>query len=126
MSSEQVEQVRAMQEQQKLEKQVYKHYNDCDLYIFLHLSTFHLLLFSSSLSLPLSSLPSSCFLSLSLSPTQAIESEEREREKEWNRRRIAEARAGLVLEAQLQRCKKDEVKKLAQENRKMAEEQLAR
>ena len=60
------------------------------------------------------------------SPTQAIESEEREREKEWNRRRIAEARAGLVLEAQLQRCKKDELKKLAQENRQMAEEQLAR
>ena len=65
-------------------------------------------------------------LPLPLSPTKAIESEEREREKEWNRRRIAEARAGLVLEAQLQRCKNDELKKLAQENRQMAEEQLAR
>ena len=50
----------------------------------------------------------------------------REREKEWNRRRIAEARAGLVLEAQLARRRKDEMKKLAQENRQLAEEQLAR
>ena len=39
---------------------------------------------------------------------------------------MAEARAGLVLEAQLTRRKKDELKKLAQENRQLAEEQLAR
>ena len=53
-------------------------------------------------------------------------SEEREREWEWERRRIAEARAGLVLEAQLERRRKDELKQLAQENRQLAEEQLAR
>ena len=58
--------------------------------------------------------------------TQSLQSEEREREEEWDRRRVAEARAGLVLEAQLNRRKKDELKKLARENRQMAEEQLAR
>ena len=57
---------------------------------------------------------------------QTLQSEEREREREWERRRIAEARAGLVLETQLNRCRKDDLKKLAQENRQMAEEQLAR
>ena len=57
---------------------------------------------------------------------QTLESEEREREREWERRRVAEARAGLVLEAQLGRQRKDELKKLAQENRQLAEEQLAR
>ena len=57
---------------------------------------------------------------------QTLKSEEIEREKEWERQRVAQARAGLVLEAQLARCRKDELKKLAQENRQLAEDQLAR
>ena len=39
---------------------------------------------------------------------------------------MAQARAGLVLEAQLARRKRDELRKLALENRQLAEEQLAR
>jgi hypothetical protein len=57
---------------------------------------------------------------------QALESEERERESQWERQRVAQARAGLVLEAQLVRRKRDELRKLAQENRQLAEDQLAR
>lgn len=57
---------------------------------------------------------------------QRLESEEREREREWERQRVAQARAGLVLEAQLARCRREELKKLAEENRQLAEDQLAK
>lgn len=63
---------------------------------------------------------------INLNTTQRLESEEREREKEWNRRRIAEARAGLVLENQLSRQRREERKELARENKQMAEEQQAK
>ena len=39
---------------------------------------------------------------------------------------MAQARAGLVLEAQLARRKRDELRTLALENKQLAEEQLAR
>ena len=46
--------------------------------------------------------------------------------KEWDRRRVAEARAGLVLESQLSKKKKEQAKKLAEENRQLAAEQRAK
>ena len=58
--------------------------------------------------------------------TQALRSEEREREKEWDRRRVAEAKAGLVLESQLEKKQKDLKRKLAEENRQLAAEQRAK
>ena len=57
---------------------------------------------------------------------QALRSEEREREKEWDRRRVAEAKAGLVLESQLEKKQRDLRKKLAEENRQLAAEQRAK
>ena len=57
---------------------------------------------------------------------QALRSEEREREKEWDRRRVAEAKAGLVLESQLEKKQKDLKRKLAEENRQLAAEQRAK
>ena len=57
---------------------------------------------------------------------QALRSEEREREKEWDHRRVAEAKAGLVLESQLEKKQKDLRRKLAEENRQLAAEQRAK
>ena len=61
-----------------------------------------------------------------MSHMQALRSEEREREKEWDRRRVAEAKAGLVLESQLEKKQKDLKRKLAEENRQLAAEQRAK
>ena len=61
-----------------------------------------------------------------MSYMQALRSEEREREKEWDRRRVAEAKAGLVLESQLEKKQKDLKRKLAEENRQLAAEQRAK
>ena len=57
---------------------------------------------------------------------QALRSEERELEKEWDRQRVAEAKAGLVLESQLEKKQKDLRRKLAEENRQLAAEQRAK
>ena len=61
-----------------------------------------------------------------MSYIQALRSEEREREKEWDRRRVAEAKAGLVLESQLEKQQKDLKRKLAEENRQLAADQRAK
>ena len=46
--------------------------------------------------------------------------------REWDRRRVAEARAGLLLERKSEKTKKEIKKKLAEENRQLAMEQKAR
>ena len=46
--------------------------------------------------------------------------------KEWERRRVAEAKAGIILERQEERSRKELQKKLAEENRQLAMEQKAR
>ena len=53
-------------------------------------------------------------------------SEQQQIEMEWDRRRVAEARAGLVLENQLNRKKKQEAKELAEQNKLLAAEQKAK
>ena len=45
---------------------------------------------------------------------------------EWDRRCVAEARAGLLLERQVERKRKELQKQLAEENRQLAMEQKAR
>ena len=57
---------------------------------------------------------------------QILRQEEQAREQELDRRRIAEAKAGLVLESQLGRKKKNLAQTLAQENRQLAAEQRAK
>ena len=47
-------------------------------------------------------------------------------EREWERRRLAEARAGLVRENQIAREREELRKQLANENKKIAAEQRAR
>lgn len=45
---------------------------------------------------------------------------------EWDRRCVAEARAGLLLERQVEKKRKELQKQLAEENRQLAMEQKAR
>lgn len=52
--------------------------------------------------------------------------EEQELEREWERRRLAEARAGLLLELQTKKTKEQLQKELAAENKQLAAEQRAR
>lgn len=56
---------------------------------------------------------------------KALLTAEKQREAEWDRRRVVEARAGLVLDSQLQKSKKQLTMKLAEENRQLAAEQRA-
>ena len=52
--------------------------------------------------------------------------EEQAIDNEWERRRVTEARAGLILDTQLAKKRKELTKKLAEENRQLADEQRAR
>ena len=56
---------------------------------------------------------------------QILEEEERRLEQEWERQRVAEARAGLILENHLKRKKKELEDKLREENQLLAKEQNA-
>ena len=47
-------------------------------------------------------------------------------EKEWERRTVAVTRAGLVMESQLEKKKKQLARELAEQNRQLAAEQRAR
>ena len=47
-------------------------------------------------------------------------------EREWERRRLAEARAGLVRENQIVREREELRKQIANENKKISAEQRAR
>ena len=58
--------------------------------------------------------------------TQEIRRKEWELDCEWDRRRVAEAKAGLILESQLEKRKRELTKKLAEENRQLAAEQRAK
>ncbi len=51
--------------------------------------------------------------------------EEQELEGEWERRRVTEARAGMILDTQLAKKRKQLTKQLAEENRQLADEQKA-
>ena len=51
--------------------------------------------------------------------------EEKRVETEWERQRVAEARAGLILETQLMRKKKEIAHRQAEENKLLAKEQGA-
>ena len=59
-----------------------------------------------------------CFLQIRLK-------EEQELEREWERRRVTEARAGIILDSQLAKKRKQLTKQLAEENRQLADEQRA-
>ena len=59
-------------------------------------------------------------------PGQMLESMERQTVVEWDRRCVAEARAGLLLERQVDKKRKELQKQLAAENRQLAMEQKAR
>ena len=50
-------------------------------------------------------------------------SEQQRTEADWDQRRVAEARAGLVLENQLNRQKKLAAKNLVEQNKRLAAEQ---
>lgn len=50
-------------------------------------------------------------------------SDQRQIEVEWDRRRVAEAKAGLILENQLNKKKKQEAKDLVYQNKLLAAEQ---
>ena len=52
--------------------------------------------------------------------------EEKALDDEWERRRVTEARAGMILDTQLAKKKRDMAKQLAEENRQLADEQRAR
>ncbi len=65
-------------------------------------------------------------ISLNCFCQQALVRAEQERDHEWERRRVSEARAGLVLESQLQKKRRELEKKLAEENRQLAAEQRAK
>ena len=58
--------------------------------------------------------------------TQSLKEEEEKVEREWERRRLAEARAALVRENQIAREREELRKQLANENKKIAAEQRAR
>lgn len=60
------------------------------------------------------------------SHTQAKEEEEKAVHHEWDRRRVTEAKAALVLETQDKKMQKQLALKLAEENRQLAAEQRAR
>ncbi len=60
------------------------------------------------------------------SSPQTLVRAEQERDREWERRRVSEARAGLVLETQLKKSRKELERKLAEENRQLAAEQRAK
>ena len=47
-------------------------------------------------------------------------------DEEWERRRVTEARAGMILDTQMAKRKKELTKQLAEENRQLADEQRAR
>lgn len=47
-------------------------------------------------------------------------------DEEWERRRVTEARAGMILDTQQAKKKKELTKQLAEENRQLADEQRAR
>lgn len=53
-------------------------------------------------------------------------SDQQQIEMEWDRRRVAEAKAGLILENQLNKKKKQEAKELAEQNKLLAAEQKAK
>ena len=57
---------------------------------------------------------------------QILRQEELAQEREWDRRRVAESKAGLVLESQLKRQQKSLAQTLAWENRELAAEQRAK
>ena len=57
---------------------------------------------------------------------QEMLSDQQQVEIEWDRRRVAEAKAGLVLENQLNKKKKQEAKELAEQNKLLAAEQKAK
>ena len=52
--------------------------------------------------------------------------EEQELDSEWERRRVTEARAGMILDTQREKKRKQLTKQLAEENRQLADEQRAR
>ena len=65
-------------------------------------------------------------LSVCLFSFQIRLKEEEELEREWERRRVTEARAGMILDSQLAKKRKQLTKQLAEENRQLADEQRAR
>lgn len=52
--------------------------------------------------------------------------EEKRLEEEWDRRRVAEAKAGLVLEAQEMQARKQLAEEQAEQNKLLAAEQRAK
>ena len=63
---------------------------------------------------------------LSIYGIQQMLSDQQQMDMEWDRRRVAEAKAGLVLENQLNKKKKQEAKELAEQNKLLAAEQKAK
>lgn len=57
---------------------------------------------------------------------QILQDREKQTEVEWDRRCVAEATAGLLLERQTEKKRKELQKQLAEENRQLAMEQKAR
>ena len=55
-----------------------------------------------------------------------MQDQEKQTEAEWDRRCVAEATAGLLLERQTEKKRKELQKQLAEENRQLAMEQKAR
>ena len=53
-------------------------------------------------------------------------SDQQQVEMEWDRRRVAEAKAGLIVENQLNKKKKQEAKEIAEQNKLLAAEQKAK
>lgn len=66
------------------------------------------------------------YLSPLLLPVQMLQHKEEQTVVEWDRRCVAEARAGLLLERQVEKKRKELQKQLAEENRQLAMEQKAR
>lgn len=56
---------------------------------------------------------------------QILEEEEKRLHQEWERQRVADARAGLILETQLMKKKRELTHNLKEENQLLAKEQNA-
>ena len=59
------------------------------------------------------------------STAQRLRDEERRRDEEWQRQAVANARAGELLERQKQRTEAELAKQLADENKRLGNEQQA-
>ena len=62
---------------------------------------------------------------MSFSTPQRLRDEERRRDEEWQRQAVANARAGELLERQKQRTEAELAKQLADENKRLGNEQQA-